>query len=109
MRSSTKDPGAIGQAILRFRAPWEKVESMRWIVGADEHDPIIEILEEELRAEGHEVVRVGARPHRPEAWGDVAVDIGRRVASGEADRGIVCCYTGTGVTMAANKVSGIRA
>src|SRR4051812_5551684 len=82
---------------------------MRWVMGADEHDRILDILAAELSALGHEVTRVGATPNHPAPWGEVALEIARRVAGGDADQGIVCCYTGTGVSMAANKVPGVRA
>ena len=42
-------------------------------------------------------------------WADVAHDVGELVAFGRAERGVVCCWTGTGVSIAANKVPGIRA
>ena len=42
-------------------------------------------------------------------WPDVGAMVGRRVASGAADAGIVCCWTGTGVSIAANKIPGVRA
>ena len=82
---------------------------MRFAIGADEHDPLLAVIEEELAALGHEVVRLGAKPGAPVAWGEIALEIGRRVASGDVDQAIVCCYTGTGVSMAANKVVGVRA
>jgi ribose 5-phosphate isomerase B len=55
---------------------------------------------------GHEVVEpvpVGS------PWPDVGRTVGEAVANGDADVGIVCCWTGTGVSIAANKVAGIRA
>ncbi len=82
---------------------------MRFVMGADEYDPVLEVLTSELRTLGHEVTRVGATPDAPQPWGPVALEVGRRVAEGAADQGVVCCYTGTGVSMAANKVPGIRA
>jgi ribose 5-phosphate isomerase B len=82
---------------------------MRFVVGADEFDPVLEVLADELRALGHEVDTVGARPGSPAPWGTFALEVGRRIAEREADHGIVCCYTGTGVSMAANKVPGVRA
>src|SRR5258705_4357511 len=82
---------------------------MRFAIGADEHDPILDVLAGELRALGHEVVNVGAGPGAPAPWGPVALEIGGRVAGGSADQGIVCCHTGTGVSMAANKIAGVRA
>ena len=82
---------------------------MRFVIGADEFDSILEVLADELRALGHDVDTVGARPGAPAPWGTVALEVGRRIAGREADQGIVCCYTGTGVSMAANKVPGVRA
>ena len=58
-----------------------------------------------LAAAGHEVVlRLEDQP-----WPDVGRRVGEAVASGDADRGVVCCWTGTGVSIAANKVPGVRA
>lgn len=42
-------------------------------------------------------------------WGAMALGVARRVATGEFDQGVVCCWTGTGASIAANKVDGIRA
>jgi ribose 5-phosphate isomerase B len=82
---------------------------MRFVIGADEADPLLAVIEDELRTLGHDVARVGATPDEPVPWGEVALDIGRRIAEGTVDQGVVCCYTGTGVAMAANKVAGVRA
>ncbi len=57
-----------------------------------------------LREKGHEARVVPVR-----AWGLVAREIAEAVARGDADQGVVCCWTGTGVAMAANKVPGVRA
>jgi len=82
---------------------------MRFHLGADEYDPVLDVIADELRALGHDVTLVGASPDAPAPWGNVALEIARAVAKGAADQGIVCCYTGTGVSMAANKVPGVRA
>lgn len=82
---------------------------MRLLVGADEYDPVLDVIAGELRALGHHVTLVGARPDAPTPWGNVAIEIARAVAGGAVDQGVVCCYTGTGVAMAANKVPGVRA
>jgi ribose 5-phosphate isomerase B len=82
---------------------------MRFLVGCDEFDPILDVIAAELRALGHHVTLVGAKPGAPAPWGNLAVEIARAVGGGGIDQAIVCCYTGTGVCMAANKVTGIRA
>jgi ribose 5-phosphate isomerase B len=82
---------------------------MRLLVGGDEYEPVIDLIAAELRALGHDVVVVGAKPGAPTPWAHVALEIARAVASGAVDQGVVCCYSGTGVCMAANKVDGVRA
>ena len=82
---------------------------MRFLVGADEHDPIVEVIAVELRALGHQVTVVGAKPGAPTPWANLALEIAGAVGGGAVDQGVVCCYTGTGVSMAANKVHGVRA
>ncbi len=87
----------------------EQERTVRFVIGADEYDPVLEVLASELETLGHDVARVGATPDHPAPWGSVALEVGRRVAERSADQGIVCCYTGTGVSMAANKWPGVRA
>lgn len=63
-----------------------------------------------LKLKDIEVVPVGSlKTGKPEPWPDVGIEVGRMVARGEVDWGIVICYTGTGVSIAANKVRGVRA
>jgi ribose 5-phosphate isomerase B len=78
---------------------------MRIGLGADAESAVVDAVAGALAADGHEVVRVapGAR------WAEVGDAVGRAVAAGDVDRGVVCCWTGTGVSMAANKVDGVRA
>ncbi|HVF73829.1 MAG TPA: RpiB/LacA/LacB family sugar-phosphate isomerase [Acidimicrobiales bacterium] len=78
---------------------------MRIVFGTDERTPVTDEVVDELRARGHEVQVVADG----EKWADVGRAVGEAVASGQADRGVVCCWTGTGVSMAANKVPGVRA
>ena len=78
---------------------------MRVAFGSDEGTPLSDEVAAALAAAGHEIVlRVEDEP-----WPDVGRRIGEAVAAGQADRGIVCCWTGTGVSIAANKVPGVRA
>lgn len=82
---------------------------MKIALGADEKTHLTDALEAELRARGHDVDVVGPPAGEALEWADVASAVGRRVASGEAAQGVLCCWTGTGVSMAANKVPGVRA
>ena len=59
---------------------------------------------EELRSRGHDVEVL-----EREQWPDVAARVARAVAGGDADQGVLFCWTGTGTAMAANKVPGVRA
>ena len=78
---------------------------MRVAFGTDERTPVSDEIAAALAAAGHEVVlRLEDEP-----WPDVGRRVGEAVAGGEADRGVVCCWTGTGVSIAANKVPGARA
>jgi ribose 5-phosphate isomerase B len=78
---------------------------MRVAFGTDERTPLAEDIAAALAGAGHELVlRVEDEP-----WPDVGRRVGEAVAAGQADRGVVCCWTGTGVSIAANKVPGIRA
>lgn len=82
---------------------------MRIAVGSDERNYMTDALVEELRRRGHELVLIGPLAGANEAWPEVGRAVGEAVASGEVEQGIVCCYTGTGVSIAANKVPGVRA
>jgi ribose 5-phosphate isomerase B len=83
---------------------------MKLAVSADERIGLIPALLESLRRRGHEVVAQGAlRDGKRADWARVSESAARLVAYGHADQAIVCCWTGTGASMAANKVPGIRA
>jgi ribose 5-phosphate isomerase B len=83
--------------------------SLRIALGSDEKSPVTDFLGGELEARGHQVSRFGALGDGGSDWPDVAVDVARAVASGDADEGVLLCWTGTGVSIAANKVPGVRA
>lgn len=77
---------------------------MKITVGADDEARVAEAVIEELRARGHDVTVLPR-----EQWPDVARKVAEAVASGDADQGVLFCWTGTGTSMAANKVPGVRA
>jgi ribose 5-phosphate isomerase B len=79
-------------------------------VGSDESSVLTDALAAELEKRGHEVVAFGPVAGQEESdWPLVCGRVAEAVASGEADEGIACCWTGTGASIAANKVPGIRA
>jgi ribose 5-phosphate isomerase B len=82
---------------------------MKIALGSDERTHVTDFVEEELRRLGHEVEVIGPPAGEELQWVDVAERVARRVASGEAEQGVLFCWTGTGVSMTANKAPGIRA
>lgn len=77
---------------------------MKITVGADDEERVAEAVIADLRGRGHDVTVLPC-----EQWPDVARKVAESVASGEADQGVLFCWTGTGTSMAANKVPGVRA
>jgi ribose 5-phosphate isomerase B len=83
---------------------------MRIAVSADEQVGIASVLVDALRRRGHEVSAHGAlAPGERQDWAWASEAAARAVADGRADQAIVCCWTGTGASIAANKVPGARA
>lgn len=83
---------------------------MRIAVAADEDTGVARLVLDQLRTRGHEVIAHGALAQGERAdWAWAAEAAARDVATGLADQAIVCCWTGTGASIAANKVRGIRA
>jgi ribose 5-phosphate isomerase B len=77
---------------------------VRIVVGADDEGAVADAVVDELKARGHEVTVLDR-----DQWPDVAEQVALSVAAGEADQGMLFCWTGTGTSMAANKVPGVRA
>ena len=77
---------------------------MRFIVGADDEGDVLDAAVDQLRRAGHdvEVLERGQWPY-------VASRVAHAVARGQADQGVLFCWTGTGTAMAANRVRGVRA
>jgi ribose 5-phosphate isomerase B len=83
---------------------------MRISVAADEITGVAEAVVDELGKRGHEPVPHGALAEAErDDWAWASEAAARDVAEGRAEQGIVCCWTGTGASIAANKVEGIRA
>ncbi|AGY58612.1 RpiB/LacA/LacB family sugar-phosphate isomerase [Gloeobacter kilaueensis] len=82
---------------------------MKIAVGSDEKNYLTDALVQELEGRGHELLLIGPLAGTGDAWPAVGEAVGEAVGSGRSALGIVCCYTGTGVSIAANKVTGVRA
>lgn len=82
----------------------------RIAVAADELTGVAEQIVGALRARGHEPILHGAyAPEERADWAWCSERAARDVAEGRADQAVVACWTGTGASMAANKVPGVRA
>ena len=83
---------------------------MRIAVGSDEGTSLTDAVVEELQRRGVLVELYGALQEGDDpSWPVVAQRVAQRVAKGQTHQGVLFCWTGTGVTMAANKVPGVRA
>jgi ribose 5-phosphate isomerase B len=78
--------------------------AVNFVVGSDDEGATLDAAVDQLQRAGHDV-RVLER----DQWPDVAARVAGAVAAGEADQGLLFCWTGTGTAMAANKVRGVRA
>jgi ribose 5-phosphate isomerase B len=83
---------------------------MKIAVAADERTGVAEAVVDELRRRGHEPLPHGALADgERDDWAWASEAAARDVAEGRAEQAVVCCWTGTGASIAANKVPGIRA
>lgn len=83
---------------------------MKIALASDELYPVHDFVLNWLRQRGHELILFGAlKTHQEEPWVAVAHAAAEAVRQGTCDEGIFCCWTGTGICMAANKMPGIRA
>ncbi len=79
-------------------------------MASDERKGVAEAVVEELRRRGHEPIPHGALANgEREDWAWASEAAAREVADGRAEQAVVCCWTGTGASIAANKVDGVRA
>ena len=82
---------------------------MKIAIGADERLHVVDVVLDYLREKGHQVTWYGPEKGQTQPWPEVAKRVALDIQVAEADEGILFCWTGTGVSMAANKVKGIRA
>jgi ribose 5-phosphate isomerase B len=82
---------------------------MKLAVGADERMHVVEVVLNMLKEDSHDVIWFGPSGEETESWPEVARQVAEAVATGQVEEGVLFCWTGTGVSIAANKVHGIRA
>ena len=82
---------------------------MQLAIGSDERTHVTDIVIQRLQDDGHSLILFGPLKGDEEAWPNIAQQVAEAVASRTAEEGILFCWTGTGVSIAANKVPGIRA
>jgi ribose 5-phosphate isomerase B len=83
--------------------------TMKIAVSSDARTHLVDAILEDLGHRGHEVEYLGPEQEKEVDWPVVTLEAAERVAQGAADEAIVMCWTGTGATLAANKVPGVRA
>jgi len=82
---------------------------MKIAIGSDERTALTEAVIAELQKRGHEVALYGPLAGEALAWPAVGQVVAEQVAAGACEQGVLFCWTGTGVSIAANKVPGVRA
>lgn len=82
---------------------------MKIALSSDMHTHLVDTIIEELEKRGHDVLYFGPAAGDEADWPEVTREAAEQVARGQVDEGIVMCWTGTGASIAANKVAGIRA
>jgi ribose 5-phosphate isomerase B len=82
---------------------------MKVVLGSDENTVLTDAVARDLEQRGHEVVLVGPPAGEEIEWAEVGRKVGQLVAGDEVDTGVLFCWTGTGASIAANKVRGARA
>src|SRR2546421_12306555 len=82
---------------------------MRVVLGSDEETALTDAVRDDLEQRGHDVVLVGPPGGEPIEWAEVGQHVGELVAKGDVATGVLFCWTGTGASIAANKVPGVRA
>jgi ribose 5-phosphate isomerase B len=79
------------------------------VLGSDEKTTVTDAVAADLEQRGYDVLLVGPPGGESIEWAEVGQRVGELVAKGEADSGVLFCWTGTGASIAANKVPGARA
>src|SRR3989344_8681229 len=83
---------------------------MKLVVASDERTKLTDFVLEYLRSSGHQLVILGAiGDSLSDKWVEIGKETAQMVAEGKVDMGVLFCWSGTGITMAANRIRGARA
>ncbi len=83
---------------------------MKIAISSDEYLPVIDVLIAEVKQRGHDVVYLGPlKDDKAQDWPEVTLKAIDEIKSGRAEEGIILCWTGTGCTLIAKKIPGMRA
>ena len=82
---------------------------MKLVVASDEKTHLTDSVVEHLKNKGHKLILLGDLVKKDGKWVGIGKIAAEKVAKGEVDRGILFCWSGTGICMAANKIKGVRA
>lgn len=83
---------------------------MNLVVASDERTKLTDFLVDYLKSLGHNLVLLGALGDSPsDKWVDIGKEVAFMVSEGKVDRGVIFCWSGTGICMAANRIKGARA
>jgi ribose 5-phosphate isomerase B len=82
---------------------------MKVVLGSDAQDGLVEAVAGDLKKRGYELILVGPPAGDDQEWAEVGRKVGETVARGDAESGVLFCWTGTGASIAANKVPKVRA
>ena len=82
---------------------------MKIVLGSDDATPLTEAVASDIARRGHDVTLIGPPAGDDIQWAEVGRRVGEIVSNGQADTGVLFCWTGTGASIAANKVRGVRA
>lgn len=82
---------------------------MKMAIGSDSVHHLTDAISAYLEGKGVTLVRCGALAGKTADYVDAAREVAEKVAAGECEQGLIFCWTGTGVTIIANKVPGVRA
>lgn len=83
---------------------------MKLVVASDERNRLTDFVVDYLKSKGHQLILLGTLGNSPsEKWVEIGKEAALMVAAGKVEKGVLFCWSGTGICMAANRVKGARA